>query len=132
MYLGTGKNMSINWFLPLQEETRTGASEVSEIVSDSATRIVISEGTAPVSEEVSPNSAIIDESTATPSNVKEKLIDALTQLKTKLVDRIDCDLAGYDKAVETFAKTVNKLPSKSDSSLQKALHTFGKSVTQVL
>ena len=48
------------------------------------------------------------------------------------MSRIDSDPAGYAKAVDTFEKTVGKLPNKSDSALQKSLCSFAKSVTQVL
>ena len=131
MYLGTGKNLSLDWFLPLQAEATADESEVGDPVPDSV-NIINSEGAAPTTSEANPVEVIINERSTNPSDVKAKLIDSLSQLQAKLVARLDGDVAGYDKAVETFAKTVNKLPSTSDSSLQKALHTFGKSVTQVI
>ena len=128
MYLGTGKNLSLDWFLPLQAETTADVSEGGDHVPDSV-NITTSEAAALATPEVN-TVGVDDERSITPSDVKAKLINTLTQLQAKLVARLDNDVAGYDKAVETFAKTVNKLPATTDSSLQKALHTFGKSVRE--
>ena len=55
----------------------------------------------------------------------------LNKLSEKLMSRIDQDPAGYSKALDVLDKTVDRLPARVDTALQKALCAFGKSVTQV-
>ena len=64
-------------------------------------------------------------------DIKQKIKEALEKLEEKLVCRVEKDLSGYKKAAETFQKTVDRLPSSSDSALQKSLCSFAKSFTQV-
>ena len=50
-------------------------------------------------------------------------------MEQKNYSRISHEPAGYEKAIEIFNKTVDKLPSV-DSALQKSICAFGKTVTQ--
>ena len=65
------------------------------------------------------------------AEVRQQLSTALLTLQNKISARIEEDPSGYKKAVADLQKTVDKLPSTRDSALQKCLHSFGKSVTQV-
>ena len=55
----------------------------------------------------------------------------MTKLGDKLLCRIDQDPAGYNKALDIFNKTIDKLPANIDSALQKSLCSFGKTIVQV-
>ena len=59
-----------------------------------------------------------------PEDVKAKLRDTLAAFTEKILNRVDHDVAGYDKAVSIFSKTVEKLPSTVDAALQKSLCSF--------
>ena len=138
MYLGTGRNMSVDWFLPLQA--------VRAVCADSVTGVGTAEdavagvgavggvalhglGTSVNENSQEHNNNIVLE--VDPAAVQTKLDDVLNQLRSKLEARICEDPTGYEKAVQAFQKSVQRLPSTSDSALQKCLHSFGKSVTQV-
>ena len=73
----------------------------------------------------------VERETIDPQDVKEKLQEALKRLSDKVMARIESDPEGYSKSIKIFEKTVDKLPNKSDSALQKSLCCFGKSVIQV-
>ena len=121
MYLGTGQTMDMNWFLPLQADTAppdvsaVPAVQVHEQSTVSDHLVVDRDTVTPVSTEV----------------VRLKLQSVMSALHDKLAARIEHDPAGYEKAIAALGKTVERLPSTVDSALQKSLHCFGKSVTEV-
>ena len=65
------------------------------------------------------------------AEIRQQLCAALQTLQGKIAARIEEDPVGYKKAVADLQKTVEKLPTTRDLALQKCLHSFGKSVTQV-
>ena len=131
MYLGTGKHTPLSWFLPKQAICLEndlggtldygGSAGLVAPVDHGDLEDTVQVGSVPVGND------LID-----PQAVKDKLEKTLKLLSDKFMSRIDSDPAGYAKAVDTFEKTVGKLPNKSDSALQKSLCSFAKSVTQVL
>ena len=131
MYLGTGKHTPLSWFLPKQAICLEndlggtldygGSAGLVAPVEHGDLEDTVQVGSVPVGND------LID-----PQAVKDKLEKTLKLLSDKFMSRIDSDPAGYAKAVDTFEKTVGKLPNKSDSALQKSLCSFAKSVTQVL
>lgn len=125
MYLGTGRSMSLDWFLPMQANMAV-AEDVIHVPSQVTSVDENSQQDEEVAENL--NSSPVD---LEPTVVHKKLDDVFNQLKSKFESRISEDPAGYDKALDAFQKTVLRLPTTSDSALQKCLHSFGKSVTQV-
>ena len=127
MYLGTGKHTPLSWFLPKQaiclENDLVGTVDYGLVapLDHGDLEDTVQVGSVPV------GNNLID-----PQAVKDKLEKTLKLLSDKFMSRIDSDPAGYAKAVDTFEKTVGKLPNKSDSALQKSLCSFAKLVTQVL
>ena len=126
MYLGTGKKVSIDWFLPIQ--------------ADAILPVDIPPVTIPPPE-VSPDitqteqvglEVLTQQQEIHPDIVKVKLQTVLNKLGDRLASRIEHDPSGYDKALDILNKTVDRLPLTVDSALQKTLCSFGKTVTQVL
>ena len=122
MFLGTGRQMPLDWFLPMQEDL-----VISEDVQIADQVVDFNQGSQDENDE-NLNCVNIE---LEPEKVKVKLDDIFNQLKFKIEARISHDPLGYDKALGTLQKTVQRLPSTSDSALQKCLHAFGKTVTQV-
>ena len=122
MYLGTGKEMSIDWFLPIQAEFSTQPADDSTMETYTREQNTIDQ---------SADVIYVPVATVDPELVKQKLQKVLNKLSEKLMSRIDQDPAGYSKALDVPDKTVDRLPARVDTALQKALCAFGKSVTQV-
>ena len=66
------------------------------------------------------------------TDISNQLSAALRTLQDKITTRLAHDPAGYRRAVADLEKTVDRLPRSRDPALQKCLHSFGKSVTQVI
>ena len=120
MKIGCGTELPIDYFLPLQAPVNqllcvVGPTCQEDVPLGALESLDVDNTTSEVDTEL----------------LNTKLCDALDLLKDKIRERIDCDQLGYKKAVANFHKTVAKLLSKRDSALQKSLHTFGKSITQV-
>ena len=131
MFVGTGKDFPLDWFLPLQAKNVPDPSPLAYLQSSNI---------APnINTQLNANAEVQDFETSNQKvatitsdiDVKEKFVNTISHLQQKLFARIDSDLIGYSKAIEAFSKTVQKLPSTSDTALQKVLYGFGKSVTQV-
>ena len=123
MFLATGQDTPLDWFLPLQD---SGAQEAQDSV-----RVEVAEEL-DMNENVTQTQYLADVPENNSNDVKTKLKKALDSLAEKVMKRIDHDSVGYSKAVAIFEKTVDKLPSTVDSALQKSLCSFGKSITQVM
>ena len=121
MYLGTGKTMDMDWFLPLQADAALQSVPSLPAVLPPEQDIVLHP-------EVDDRDSAIPVST---EDVKMKLQSVMSSLHEKLAARIQHDPAGYQKALTALEKSVQKLPSTVDSALQKSLYCFGKSVTEV-
>ena len=129
MFLGTGQQTSLDWFLPLQAEGGQdeepqpggGGSHEDEPVEANGADIQPDVGT----ELINGTSEVSHE------DVKAKLKQTLGALADKIMRRIEHDPVGYSKAVNIFGKSVEKLPYSVDSALQKSLCSFGKTITQV-
>ena len=136
MYLGTGKHTPLSWFLDKQaslfgENDGTSPADENVPVDENVPADEnVQAGEDGAIENRMEDRYLEDEMTDA-QELKEKLKNTLKVLSDKLCGRIDSDLVGYAKAISTFEKTVNKLPTKSDAALQKSLCSFGKSVTQV-
>lgn len=123
MYLGTGKTMDMNWFLPLQ-------ADVVHVDHDPSPLPVVPEYDGvhlPVVDSVSHDPPVV----VSEDEVQMKLQSVMDKLRDKLAARIGHDPAGYEKAIAVLEKSVDKLPATVDSALQKTLYSFGKSVTEV-
>jgi hypothetical protein len=111
MFLGTGKTMDMNWFLPLQAEAAPpDQSPIPEVL--------------PPEQVMASTSTVDDRGPVTPvssDEVKLKLQSAMNNLHEKIAARIEHDPEGYLKAIAALEKSVQKLPSSSDSALQKSL-----------
>ena len=147
-YLGTGQTKPLDWFLPLltdnvQDDFTENLGAVTEgdvVVTENTVDgieddvnvteydVVVTEAAASVTLD---NAAVTEDNENEAIEIKENLRNILNQLESKLLNRIDNDLAGYKKAVEVFGKSVGRLPVSSDSALQKSLCSFAKTVTQV-
>ena len=124
MFLATGQDTPLDWFLPLQDSAAHDIGQVSagvEVAED-----------LDITENVNQTQYFADVSENDDEDVRAKLKRALDKLAEKINNRIDYDLSGYNKAVAIFEKTVDKLPCSVDSALQKSLCSFGKSITQVM
>ena len=126
MYLGTGKNMDMNWFLPLQAPSVPTSVSCPVSRPEPETSLDGQESQAELGEHLD-TPAIVSQ-----SEVKIKLETVMKHLHDKLAARIQHDPSGYEKALAAMDKTVQRLPSTVDSALQKCLYTFGKSVTEVM
>ena len=129
MFLGTGKHTELSWFLPKQAPSVVGHNAVPIEVRDEASEHV--DGFRVDAENGLEMREAVERETIDPQDVKEKLQEALKRLSDKVMARIESDPEGYSKSIKIFEKTVDKLPNKSDSALQKSLCCFGKSVIQV-
>ena len=127
MFLGTGKHTELSWFLPKQAPSVVGHHEVPVQVGNAASE----HGFRVDAENGLEMREAVERETIDPQDVKEKLQEALKRLSDKVMARIESDPEGYSKSIKIFEKTVDKLPNKSDSALQKSLCCFGKSVIQV-
>ena len=126
MYLGTGKTMDMNWFLPLQ------ADAVPQDLLPVPSRPEPVQGSVyPVHDSMTSEHPGTQAGVST-DELKMKLQSVMKNLHDKLAARIEHDPAGYEKAIASLEKSVQKLPSTVDSALQKSLHSFGKSVTEVI
>ena len=126
MYLATGQDTPLNWFLPLQDISPQDTEINVDVYEDTidATETDIN------SDNINQIQTSADPSENDPENVRLKLKNALDSLAEKVLNRIVHDPSGYTKAIAMFEKTVEKLPKSVDSALQKSLCSFGKSVTQ--
>ena len=129
MFIGTGQHTPLNWFLPLQ--AHDSRVEDHDDAHDEDPPLIVPPVPVESNELDTAADVPVSASDTTADNVKTKLMETLTALAEKIGGRVGNDVAGYSKAVNIFAKTVDKLPSTVDSALQKSLCSFGKSITQV-
>ena len=129
MFLGTGKWMNIDYFLPL--ESLTSIQDINDNVHVQAATVVLTPDN--ISNHRDTFAAPQDDhetSEERSNDIKSKLARVLRTLEKKIGDRVDQDATGYSKAIDIFEKSINRLPQTSDSALQKTLCAFGKTVTQ--
>ena len=127
MYLRTGKLLEMTWFLPLLAEP--AAQEPKSDTSILPTSIVSVQDGPPLHGFSDSSDSIT--SHVSSDQVKQRLQEVMAKLQPKLEARIGQDPEGYSKALASFEKAVDRLPSTVDSALQKSLYGFGKSETQV-
>ena len=129
MFIGTGRMLPLDWFLPVQAEivSHTDEDLPHQVQGQTQCNIepaaemngVTTEAPVPViTEDIS-------------EAVKSDFQKVWEKLGSKILTRIQQDPAGYAKAVKILEKTVERLPAKGDAVLQKSLCEFGKSATQV-
>ena len=125
MFLGTGKMMALDYFLPLDKPP----------MEEDITTIEINNNEEEVPENVNPQEDMnVDAEVTEIANIDEvkvKLSRVLKKLEDKIGARVGHDVDGYDKSIDILEKTIDRLPSTVDSALQKTLCAFGKTVTQV-
>ena len=140
MFLATGTMKDLDWFLPVQADPvtepcnpRTEPDTPGIESHDPSIETPIIEPMDISIEDSVDREMVVDSTTAgiDSDRVKEKLRKVISKLENKILSRIDHDPSGYDKALDNLNKTIEKLPSTVDSALQKTLHAFGKTVTQV-
>ena len=127
MYIGTGQNTPLDWFLPLQAEGGRDDDHLQQPGGAGiSVPIVVNNNEVDMGAEL-----LVTAHEASPDDIKQKLKQTLAALADKIIMRVEHDPAGYGKAVGIFEKTVERLPKTGDSALQKSLCSFGKSITQV-
>ena len=156
MYLGTGKSIPLDWFLPLQEEaTIDDRPEGVGIDIESQTmraetpgnpnnddrlesmddNFNIHEDKASKTEsqtmEDEENDNFETDTNDDVENALNSVDSILDKLREKLKKRIPSDCKGYKKALEAFSKQIDKLPQTEDATIQKALFSFGHYETEV-
>lgn len=128
MFIGTGRMLPLDWFLPVQAEIVPHNDEdLSQQVQGHAQCNI-----EPVAEmnRITTEEPVLAEDIS--EAVKSDFQKVWEKLGSKILTRIQHDPAGYAKAVERLDKTVERLPARGDAVLQKSLCEFGKSATQVL
>ena len=123
MFIGTGKMMALEYFLPLKEPSMEEDITSNKEINNNVTMDVLRNEEMVVEEDIS---EIISR-----DEVKEKLRKVLKKLEDKIGVRVEHDVSGYDRSLDILEKTIDRLPSSVDSALQKTLCSFGKTVTQV-
>lgn len=125
MKLGTGEDVPLDFFLPKELPISHTIENDVTVLGD---QVVVVE---PQAASVSPDS----DSSITNINidsVESELDRAFNELKMKIVARIPEDPVAYKKSIESFSKSVSRLPAKTDAVLQKTLHSFGKTLSVVM
>ena len=142
MYLGTGKHLDNDWFLPLQSSKSVETIEGNSKTDRPTENISETSPSDPNKEIEEENSGIVQgivqfstedneddrQEHADLEGMVDKVIDKLGE---RLKSRLHFDEDGYRKAIKVFEKTIDSLPKTFDSKLQKALYSFGKADTQV-
>ena len=179
MFLGTGKRLDKDWFLPIQDNDSSHhqCTVSNYTVDDAGDNALLQEEDDEVEENECTNSKYTVEDTCNNTNLeneddkdeendesadnamddvdfgnntlrtddesstddrhsKSKELDeyvdnVLLKLKDRLKSRLKFDLDGYKKAFKVLDKNVDQLPKSSDSAIQKALFSFGKTDVQV-
>ena len=122
MYIGTGKEVPLEWFLPLQANNNDlNDSPVSDLPSQHR----VAPDVVRQAQEIQPEPLEIGVET---EDVQTRLERVLSKLQAKIEPRIGGDPVGYMKALDYFEKNIDRLPCSVDAALQKSLTEFGKSV----
>ena len=130
MELGTGKKMSIDYFLPLSNPYQT--SEERSFEEDIEMRVEDENEGFEDEEMIDEERGQLRNSRVEVAenyekridNAKGKLATLLQTMNNMFAERIPHDVEGYEKALKSFESHLKKLPTTKDSALQKALHTF--------
>ena len=128
MYLGTGKKMAVDWFMPLQAQVSGTEGDAEPQEQATGVHAHVHPCLNPVADV---GAHLQTQSEVNQQSVKEKLEVVFLKFQNKILSRVTQDPVGYGKALNIFEKTVDRLPATVDSALQKSLCSFGKSVTQV-
>ena len=130
MYVGTGEETQINYFLPLSDPA------VDAPNNEANENIIQNEGPA-VTDEPCEEMEIGEDETFGENkavNSREKVNANLLKLESilgKMRDlyrnRIPSDPEGYEKALQAFENHIDRLPKSNDAILQKAACTFAQS-----
>ena len=129
MYIGTGSHIDLDWFLSHKADAEVQETESVLLPPPQPVNVHVEQNDQEV--DLNDEEAFGDHEGPNTNDIEMTLERALTSLKEKIKNRIAHDPSGYQKALKIFEKSVERLPSTVDSSLQKTLSTFGKSVTQV-
>ena len=143
MFLGTGKSVPLDWFLPLQALgdnsnyvaypliARNVVSDATDIIEENNDETGVASNMI-AEEEAREDMTVSGDGTAadvTAKDVRAKLGRVIALLQEKIDPRIESDPVGYSKALDVLEKSIKRLPDAVDSALQKSLIQFGKSVT---
>ena len=130
MYLGTGKNTALNYFLPLSDPSENNISLV-EVCSPQDDDIEMQED---VPEQVvgQDEDKEQEDQHEHVARVNTKLDEVIEKMKEMYAGRIAEDVKGYEKALNTLSNHLDKMPKTNDAVLQKAACTFGEIVTAPL
>ena len=123
MFIGTGKEVGLEWFLPLQADGKHVNDTLA--ASDQPPQHRVAPDVVEQAQEFQPKPAVIEVET---DDVKNRLERVLSKLQAKIEPRIGGDPAGYMKALDYLEKNIDRLPCTVDAALQKSLTEFGKSV----
>ena len=126
MHLGTGRKTDPHWFKPLSSASESGDDCLSFSL--------------PISAEVEEHTIQHEDIVMTANDneeervkkINETLKESLLTLQSKVEQRLDKDLDGYEKAVGIFKSHVERLSKTSDSTLQKVLCEFGSNLVALI
>ena len=110
MFIGTGKYVDLDYFLPLSDPKNTdqtnsnATNQTLNMADDDQTREVVVEEMEEMLEDDENRDQ--DES----EDVKMKLDSVLSKLQSILSDRIEHDPKGYKKSLSIFEKHLDRMP----------------------
>ena len=137
MYIGTGQNTRMSYFLPLSNQ---GADILPDVIMEDAFNQVTDEieEVADNVEEVTDYVEEVNHRGDIPTmedreiriaEANRKLDVVLQKMKSIYINRIPNDINGYEKALDTMEKHIDRIPVTNDAALQRAACTFGQHET---
>ena len=135
MYLGTGEETHINYFLPLSDPAVDGPNdEANENIIQNEGPDLIHEPYEAMEtgeeETFGQNEAVITQERVDANFLRLESI--LGKMRDLYRNRIPSDPEGYEKALSVFENHIDRLPKSSDAILQKAACTFAQSAISPL
>ena len=131
MFLGTGKHIDLDYFLPLSDPKNQGET------SHDFNPIWAIQNAASIEEnddmgmEITENEELEaqrkdEESQRDKDEAMMKLDKVLEKMRTIFADRIEHDPKGYNKALAKLEKHLDRMPKSNDARIQKAACNFGE------
>ena len=134
MFLGTGEHTDIDYFLPLSDPADAVGNE-KEKESRIEVENINTEAPQEFDMDIENEESLMDDDHQPLSTDQQEKItgnlamleSVLEKLKELYTNRIREDPDGYERALKTFVKHLDRIPKKNDAILQKAAHTFAQS-----
>ena len=134
MFLGTGEHTNIDYFLPLSDPADAVGNE-KEKESRIEVENINTEAPQEFDMDIENEESLMDDDHQPLSTDQQEKItgnlamleSVLEKLKELYTNRIREDPDGYERALKTFEKHLDRIPKTNDAILQKAAHTFAQS-----